>query len=66
MRASITDLFYLEELSKELVRHGSYNFVQEQVLVDRIQICLHGEASRLNVLADDLDVLRGVFHLHEL
>ena len=57
MRASITDLFYLEELSKELVRHGSYNFVQEQVLVDRIQICLHGEASRLNVLADDLDVL---------
>ena len=66
MCACIADLFDLEKLSKELIRHSPYNFVQEQVLVDRVQICLHSEASRLNVLADDFDVLRRVFYLHEL
>ena len=66
MSTGIANLFYLEELSEELLRHGTNYFVQEQVLVDRVQICLRGEASGLNVLTDDLHVLRGVLYILKL
>ena len=57
MCACITDFFDLEELAEELVGHGADHLVQEQVLVDRIQVCLYSKASGLNVLADYLDIL---------
>ena len=66
MSTCIANFLNLEKLAKELLRHGTDHFVQEQVLVDRIQVSLRSEAPRLDVLADDLDVLRRVLHVLEL
>ena len=66
MGTGVAHFLDLEKLSQELVSHSSDNFVEEQVLIDRVQATLDCERSNLDCLAHDFDVFACVLNIIEL
>ena len=66
MGTGVAHFFDLEKLSQELVSHSTDNFVEEQVLIDRVQATLDCERSNLDCLAHDSDVFACVLNILEL
>lgn len=66
MCTRIAHFLDLQELLDELVCHGAHDFVEQQVLVGRIQTRLDGKTSCPDHLTNDSNVLGSVLNVFEL